>query len=216
MKNIQIYHGLILEKLEEESTDPVGYGALLDGEDRSNSKIHRQLLIEDIAIWYAFQFERQRIKKENLMPFLTLGRPFDIVTAEPAWDHPAWEPEDSWFPYFMLSMRIITVVGWRGEKPPTFTLPDDITKEHSPKLGKLIENTKYYVYYMYNLNMGSHPRLVILNSLFLKKHYKELEWREISIRNVAKGIKVNKIKIHTLPRYTESIERMVMSFFHME
>lgn len=148
------------------------------------------------------------------MPFIILGKPFDIITAEPAWDHPAWEPEDSWFPHFMLSMRLIIVVGQRYERPHNFTLPDDITREHSPKLGKLIENTRYHVYYIYNLNMESHPRLVILNSLFLKKHYKDLEWREISIRNVAKGIKVNKIKIHKLPRYTESTQRLIQSFFH--
>lgn len=210
---VQIYQGLILEKLEEESADPVGYGAVIDGEDRSISQRRKPLLTEDIAIWYAFQFERKRIRKENLMPFLTLGKPFDIITSEPVWDHPAWEPRASWIPYFMLSMRIIIVIGERYEQPHIFTLPDDITQEHSPKLGKLIDNTKYYVYYIYNLNIGSHPRLVILNSLFLKKHYKELEWREIAIRNVAKGIKVSKIKIHKLPRYTESIERMIDSFF---
>jgi hypothetical protein len=213
---VQLHHGVILQELEEENSDPIKYSAVIDDEDISISRRRKHLLTEDIAIWYAFQFERQRIKKENLMPFLTLGKPFDIITAEPAWDHPAWEPEASWFPHFILSMRLIIVVGQRYKGPHNFTLPDDITREHSPKLGKLIENTKYYVYYIYNLNMGSHPRLVILNSLFLRKHYKELEWREIAIHNVAKGIKVNEIKIHKLPRYTESVQRMVRSFFRVE
>lgn len=210
---VQVHRGVILKELKEDDSDPVKYCAVIDDEDISISKTRKHLLTEEIAIWYAFQFERQRIKKENLMPFLTQGRPFDIVTAEPAWDHPDWEPESQWLPQFMQSMRIITVVGWRGEEPPTFTLPDDITQEQSPKLGKLIEDTRYYVYCIFDLNIGSHPRLVILSSLSLKKHYKELEWREISIRNVAKGIKVNKIKIYKLPRYTASIERMIGGFF---
>ncbi len=119
-----------------------------------------------------------------------------------------------WFPQFEQSIRIITVVGQRYKQPHTFTLPDDITQEQNSKWGPLIENDAYFVYYIYNLNKESHPRLVIFNSLFLKKHYKELEWREISIRNVAKGIKVNKIKIHRLPRLTDSTQRLIQSFFH--
>lgn len=211
---VQIHHGVILEELEEESTDSMKYGAVTDGQNRGISKGCKQLLTEDIAIWYAYQFERQRIKKENLMPFLTPGTIFDIVTSEPAWDHPDWEPEYMWFPQFEQSLRLITVVGQRYKQPHSFMLPDIVTQEHSPKLGILTENDSYFVYYIYNLNRGSHPHLVILNSLFLKKHYKKCEWREIVIRNVAKGIKVNKMKIHILPRLTDSTQRLIKSFFH--
>ena len=213
--SVQIHHGVILEELEEKSTDSMKYGAVTGGQNSDISKRCRQLLTEDIAIWYAYQFERQRIKKENLMPFLTPGTIFDIVTSEPAWDHPDWEPEYMWFPQFEQSLRLITVVGQRYKQPHSFTLPDAIIQEHSSKLGVLIENDSYFVYYIYNLNKGSHPHLVILNSLFLKKHYKELEWREISIRNVAKGIQVNKMKIYKLPRLTDSTQRLIESFYHL-
>jgi hypothetical protein len=212
---VQVHRGVVLEELDEESSDPMRYGAVIDYEDRGNLKRYRQLLTEDIAIWYAYQFERQRIKKENLMPFLTPGTIFDIVTSEPAWDHPDCEPEYMWFPQFEQSLRLITVVGQRYKQPHSFTLPDTIIQERSSKLGVLIENDSYFVYYLYNLNYGACPRLVIFNSLFLKKHYKELEWREISIRNVAKGIKVNKMKIHILPRLTDSTQRLIESFFHL-
>jgi len=213
---VQLHHGVILQELQEESSDPMKYAALLDGEDRRTQKERKPLLVEDIAIWYAFQFERQRIKKENLMPFLIRGKAFDIITSEPAFDHPDWEPEYLWFPQFAQSIRLITVVGQRYRQPFTFTLPDIIVEEKNARLGTLIEKEKYFVYCIYNINIEEKPYLVMLNSLFLKKHYKELEWREIAIRNVAKGIKVNKIKTHKLPRYTASIDRMVKSFFHVE
>lgn len=210
---VQVHRGVILKELKEDDSDPVKYCAVIDDEDISISKTRKHLLTEEIAIWYAFQFERQRIKKENLMPFLIPMALFDIVTSEPAFDHPYFEPEYMWFPQFEQSIRLITVVGQRYKQPHTFTLPDDITQEQNSKLGILIDKDSYFVYYIYNLDYGACPRLVILNSLFLKKHYKELEWREISIRNVAKGIEVNKIKIYKLPRYTESIERMIGGFF---
>ncbi len=212
---VQLQHGVTLQQLEEEGSDPMKYSAVIGGEDRGTSKRRKQLLTEDMAIWYAYQFERQRIKKENLMPFLTPGTIFDIVTSEPAWDHPDWEPEYIWFPQFEQSLRLITVVGQRYKQPHSFTLPDTITQEQSPKLGVLIDKDSYFVYYLYNLDCGACPRLVIFNSLFLKKHYKKLEWREISIRNVAKGMKVNKMKIHKLPRLTNSTQRLVKSFFHL-
>lgn len=213
---VQLHHGVILKELKDESSDPIKYSAVIDGEDISNSKTRKQLLVEDIAIWYAFQFERQRIKNENLMPFLIRGKAFDIITSEPAFDHPAWEPEYLWFPQFAQSIRLITVVGQRYKQPFTFTLPDIIVKEKNARLGTLIEKEKYFVYCIYNINVGEEPCLLILNSLFLRKHYKELEWREIAIHNVAKGIKVNEIKIHKLPRYTASVQRMVRSFFRVE
>jgi hypothetical protein len=177
---------------------------------------HKKLTAQHTAIWYAFQFERQRVQKENLMPFVTSGAFCDIVTAEPDWDHTAREQEDVWLAQLEQSMRIISVVGHRYKQPTLFALPDKIIQEQNSKTGKFIEDSRYYVYYIYNLNIGAYPRLVMLNSMFLRKHYQKLRRREISIHNIAKGIRVNKIKIHKLPRLTESVERMVINFLHIE
>lgn len=210
----RIYRGVVLKNSKNsDARCSSRYQAVSDITDTGISFNSQHVPLHFIATWYAYQFERRRVRDDDLMPLLLSSEVCDIVTSVPAQDYPEIVPEYTWSNQFLQSMRVIAVVGSSGRKPHGFTLPDSIMEDSEGTLGIPIENEKFFVYYVYNLNMDEQPCLVMFKSRFLRKHYRKLKWREISIRKVAQGIQTCNIMVHTLPRYTISIKRLLRTFF---
>ena len=149
---------------------------------------------EKAAKWYAYRSETKKGKKVELVPN---GQVFDIVY------HSKRRP------------RFIEVKGMHNEHPVAFRIFGSARKHNDWLRAIPMNSRKYFVYLIYNIRLNKRPRLVILNSKFIREHSHWVPKEHcLHVLGVRAGIEDEGIgSYELLPKLTPHTKKLVRNFF---
>lgn len=149
------------------------------------------------AIWLAYQYELQHKKKNQHIVIFKSGQVYDIGTCHTNLD------------------RGIEVKGSCESNPPAFRIYSSILRSDPWLNGqKPLNSKKYYVYLIYNIKINCRPRLVILDSKFIRKYGKRGEDGTYHVLGISDGINKHNIKIYEGPTLTKARKRTINNFYN--
>jgi len=161
--------------------------------------INQKEFTKRAALWYVHKYTLNQAKKNQHICICKNGLVFDIVCGHKYLDGIRLD-------------RFIEVKGSCEYNPPTLRIFKSILDTNSMIGKKPINSDLYYVYLVYNIYINERPRLVILNSNFLRKYGKIDKQGNFKVYQLSKGIEENNIEIHKLSALTKSKKKIINSF----
>jgi len=153
--------------------------------------------VEDAGTFYAYQFEKSRLKGSGRVYKLKQGKVVDILsTATTLKDEVS---------IFNNLLRLIEAKGSSKNKPVDVPIYKSL-KTLKPE----VYPNRYYIYLVYNVKLNKTPHLVEIDGHYVESFKKEVKKRDtINLHKVHNHVKTGDLKVYDLPVLTKETLRNI-------